>query len=113
MITNIPNNSIAFLRSHFATSKKILFAIAAAAACAGIVVLAPELGPKSAMAATQSGESGALTQAVVGMKEKGQSDGGCSQHWPYYEQSCLHDARLPNGVERVVRVIAIGRAGEH
>jgi len=113
MITNIPNNSTAFLRSRFATSKKILFAIAAAAACAGIVVLAPELGPKSAMAATQSGESGALTQAVVGMKEKGQSDGGCSQHWPYYEQSCLHDARLPNGVERVVRVIAIRRAGEH
>jgi len=35
------------------------------------------------------------------------------QHWPYYEQSCLRDAGLPNGVERVVRVIAIDRAGKH
>jgi hypothetical protein len=110
MITNIPNNSTAFLRSHFVTSKKILLAIAAAAACTSIVVLAPEFAPKSAMAATQAGKFSA-TQAVVVMKEK-QSDGGCSQHWPYYEQSCLRDARLPNGVERVVRVIAIGRAGE-
>jgi hypothetical protein len=113
MITNVPNDSIAILRSHFATSKKILLAIAAAAACAGIVVLAPDLAPKSAMAATQSGESGVLTQAVVVMKEKRQSDGDCSQHWPYYEQSRLRDARLPNGVERVVRVISIGRTGEH
>ena len=113
MITNIPNNSTAFLRSRFATSKKILFAIAAAAACAGIVVLAPELAPKSAMAATQSGESAALTRGFVLAEEKQQSGGGCLQHWPYYEQGCLHDARLPNGVERVVRVIAIGRAGEH
>jgi hypothetical protein len=113
MITNNPNNSTVILRSHVATSKKILLAIAAAAACAGIVVLAPELAPKSAMAATQSGESGALTQAVVLMEEKGQSDSVCSQPWPYYEQSCLRDARVPNGVERVVRVIAMDRTGKH
>ena len=62
---------------------KIALAIAAAAVCAGIVILAPELGPKSAVAATQSGESGALTQRVV----------------------------AANG--RVVRVIAIGRTGNH
>jgi hypothetical protein len=113
MITNNPNNSTVILRSHVATSKKILLAIAAAAACAGIVVLAPELGPKSAMAAPQSGESGSLTQGFVAAKEKRQSDGGCVQHWPYYEQSCLRDARRSDGVERAVRVIAIGRTGEH
>jgi len=88
---------------------KLILAIAAAAACAGIVVLAPEFGPKSAMAAVQSRESGALTQRVVIAKEQPQSDSGCSQHWPYYEQSCLRGARLPNGAERVVHVIAIGR----
>src|SRR5215470_70675 len=87
---------------------KLILAIAAAAACAGIVVLAPELGPKGAMAAVQSRESGALTRRVVIAKEQ-QSDSGCSQHWPYYEQSCLRGARLPNGAERVVHVIAIGR----
>ena len=113
MITNNPNNSTVILRSHVVTSKKILLAIAAAAACAGSVVLAPELAPKSAMAATQSGESGSLTQGFVAAKEKRQSDSGCVQHWPYYEQSCLRDARRSDGVERVVRVISIGRTGEH
>jgi len=92
---------------------KPILAIATAAVCAGIVVLASELAPKSAMAATPSGESSAPTQGAVVPKEKQQSDGGCLQHWPYYEQSCLRDARLPNGVERVVRVIAIGRSGNH
>ena len=91
---------------------KLILAIATAAACAGIVVLAPELGPKSAMASTQSSESGVVTQGFVVATEKRQSDGGCLQHWPYYEQSCLRDARLPNG-ERVVRVIAIDRTGKH
>ena len=92
---------------------KLMMAIAAAAACAGIVVLAPELGPNSAMAAAQSGESGAVTQGFVVAKAKRQSDGGCLQHWPYYEQTCLRDARLPDGVERVVRIIAIDRTDEH
>ena len=92
---------------------KLILTIAAAAACAGIVVLAPELGPKSAMAAPQSNESGAITRGFVVAKEKRESNGGCLQHWPYYEQSCLRDARLPNGVERLVRVIAIDRTGKH
>ena len=88
---------------------KLILAIAAAAACAGIVVRAPELGPNSAMAATRSGESGTVTQGFVIAKAERQSDAGCLQHWPYYEQSCLRGARLPNGAERVVHVIAIGR----
>jgi hypothetical protein len=90
---------------------KSILAIAAAAACAGVVVLAPEFAPKSAMAATQS--AGLPMQGLVVVNEKPQSDGGCSLHWPYYEQNCLRDARLPNGVERVVRVIAIDRGGKH
>jgi len=90
---------------------KPILAIAAAAACAGLVVLAPEFAPKSAMAAPQSGEAGAPMQADVVAKEKQQSDRGCAQHWPYYEQSCLSDARS-SGVERVVRVIAIDRTSK-
>jgi hypothetical protein len=92
---------------------KPILAIASAAACAGVIVLAPELGPKSAVAATQPGESGALTQEVIVAKEKLKSDGGCLQHWPYYEQSCLRDAGLPNGVERVVRIISIYRTSKN
>ena len=60
---------------------KPMLAIAAAVACAGIIVLAPELAPKSAMAATQSDESRALTRVVAVVKEQPQSDGGCLQHW--------------------------------
>jgi hypothetical protein len=90
---------------------KPILAIAAAAACAGLVVLAPEFAPKSAMAATQSGEAGAM-QADIVAKKKQQSDRGCAQHWPYYKQSCLRDARLSNGTERVVRVIAIDRTSK-
>jgi hypothetical protein len=89
---------------------KLILAIASAAACAGVIVLAPELGPKSAMAATQSGGSSALAQEVIVAKEM--LKGGCSLHWPYYEQSCLRDTRLPNGVERVVRVISIDRSSK-
>jgi hypothetical protein len=93
---------------------KSTLAIAAAAVCAGIVVLAPEFAPKSAMAATQSVEAGAPMQANFGAKEKRQSDRGCPQQdWPYYEQSCLRDPGLSNGVERVVRIIAIDRTSKH
>ena len=83
---------------------KPILAITAAAVC----VLAPEFAPKSAMAETQSNESGALAPIVVAVKEEPQSDGGCLEHWPFYEQSCLRDERLPNGLTRGVRVIAIG-----
>jgi hypothetical protein len=92
---------------------KLLSAIATAAACAGIVVLAPEHGPNSAMAATQSGEFATVTQKFAVAKAKQRPDGGCLQHWPYYEQNCLRDPRLPNRVERVVRIIAVDRTGEH
>jgi hypothetical protein len=92
---------------------KPILAIAAAAACAGIVVFAPEFGPESAMAATQSAGSGAPTPSVVITKESRQSEGGCLQNWPYYEHSCLRDARMPDGVGRMVRVIAIDRIGKH
>ena len=53
---------------------KSILAIAAAATCAGLVVLAPEFAPKSAMAATQSGEAGAPMQAdVVAKKSNSQT----------------------------------------
>ena len=92
---------------------KLILVIAAAAACAGIVVFIPEFGPKSAMAATQSTDSGAPTLGVVVTKENWQSKGGCLQNWPYYEHSCLRDARMPEGVGRIVRVITIDRIGKH
>ena len=87
-------------------------AIAAAAACAGIIVLASESAPKNARAATQSSEALAATSENVVAQEMRQSDLGCARHWPYYEQTCLRDARLSNGVERAVRVITIDRTSK-
>jgi hypothetical protein len=94
---------------------KSLLAIAAAAACAGIVVLAPEFASKSAMAATQSDELSTPMQGNGNLvaKMKPQSDLGCTQHWPYYEQSCLRDVRLSNEFGRVVRVIVIDRTNRN
>ncbi len=91
---------------------KQLLAIAVAAACAGILVLAPELPAKSAMAATQSPAS-APTRGLGVTKEARQPDGGCVQHWPYYEPGCLRDARLASGAERVARLISMTRTGKH
>jgi hypothetical protein len=88
---------------------KSILAIAAGAACAGIVAVAPPL--VNAMAATQSVESGAPTQGAVVAEQH--PDGSCLQHWPYYERSCLRDARLPSGSERVVRVIAVDRPSKY
>lgn len=88
---------------------KQILAITAAAACAAVVVIVPELAPESAMASTQSGQSRVPPREVVVAKETQNSKNDCSQGWPYYETTCLRDARRPNAAGRVMRVIAIDR----
>jgi hypothetical protein len=92
---------------------KQVLAITAAAACAALVVIVPELSPESAMASTQSSQSGVPSREVVAAKEAQKSKSDCSQGWPYYEHACLREARPPNGVRRTVRVIAIDRISSH
>jgi hypothetical protein len=92
---------------------KQILAIIAAAACAALVVIVPELASESAMASTQSGQFGVPSLEVVVAKEAQKSKNDCSQGWPYYEHTCLHDARLPNGARRMVRVIAVDRINSH
>jgi hypothetical protein len=92
---------------------KQILAITAAAACAALVVVVPEFAPESAMASPQSGQSGIPSPGVVVAKEAQKPSGDCSQGWPYYEQTCLRDARLPNGTRRMVRIVAIDRISSH
>jgi hypothetical protein len=92
---------------------KHVLAITAAAACAALVVIVPELAPESAMASTPSSQSGVSSRDVVVAKEAQKSKSDCSQGWPYYEHACLREARPPNGVGRPVRVIAIDRISSH
>jgi len=93
--------------------KQILLAITAAAACAAFVVIVPQLAPESAMASTQSGQSGVPLHEFVVAKEAQNSKSDCSQGWPYYETTCLRDARRPSAAGRIVRVIAIDRISSH
>jgi hypothetical protein len=69
---------------------KNILAIAAAAVCAGAIVgFIP--APAPAIAA-------GTPQAVQ------------SQGWPYYDPSCLHDSRRPDGKARAVRVVTVNHA---
>jgi len=76
---------------------RTLGAVIAAAVCAAMMVaLIPP--PEAAVAArtplTPPSTDADLRKPV------------CTQSWPYYEQSCLSDARQPNGNARSVRVVA-------
>jgi len=108
--------------------KSILAVIAAAVIAAVVVGLVPP--PETAVAATETAApsltaSGLVTPSfvapslvapslVAAMQAEAalpapatQTDqSGCTRAWPYYEQSCLHSSRQPNGKTRVVRVIA-------
>jgi hypothetical protein len=103
--------------------KSIIAVTAAAVIAAAIVGLIPP--PAPAAAAIESGAPGdaasglvtsnlvapdlavAAQTAVALPSAAVQTDkGGCTQAWPYYEQSCLYGSRRPNGNSRVVRVIA-------
>ncbi len=92
--------------------KSLLALIAAAAIAAVAVGLVPP--PAPAIAATESGAPTitAANQAAVTMQAPVPAihKGGCTQAWPHYEQSCLHDGRRANGNSRVVRVIANDRS---
>jgi hypothetical protein len=97
--------------------RKIL-AVIASAACAGVIVgFVPE--PTQAIAARtpQSVQprwsiNTTASQPVVAAVPRAADvrKASCKQGWPYYERSCLHDARRSDGAARVVRVIGPGRS---
>jgi len=76
---------------------KSLLAVIVAAGCAAVLVgLVPPPTPAEAKATP------AARDADIHMA-------GCTQAWPYYEQSCLRDNRRPDGSAGAVRVIAAGK----
>jgi hypothetical protein len=95
---------------------KSLLAFTAAATCAGIfVTLVPAPGPAAGATLTNIGKDPAPTISAgngsllfTNARGKGRY-GDCREAWPYYEQSCLHDARQNDGKSRSVRVIASSR----
>jgi negative regulator of sigma E activity len=103
---------------------KSIIAVTAAAVIAAVIVgLVPP--PQPAAAAIESGPAtlaastlaapnlvapnlaAAPQTAVMLPAANAQSDkNGCTQAWPYYEQSCLRSGRRAGGNTRVVRIIA-------
>jgi hypothetical protein len=75
---------------------KTMIAIAAAAACAGVLTgFAPATLPADAAA----------------VRATGSGDASCSQPWPYYERSCMRGSQKSNRNARLVRVIAVDKQG--
>jgi negative regulator of sigma E activity len=83
--------------------KKILAVVAAAACAAVIVGVIPPPAPADAAKAPQSTAANADQPEVLSVPS------ACTQGWPNYDQTCLRDARRPNGKARVARVVAIDR----
>jgi hypothetical protein len=87
--------------------RSVLAVIPAAVCAAALVGFVPE--PTSAVAAGTSQPQltvASFSEPVLPVAPTvGDAGAGCAQGWPYYEPSCLHDSRQPNGKARVVRVI--------
>jgi hypothetical protein len=89
--------------------KGIITVVAAAVIAAVVIALIPPPEPTAAAIETApavptlafASVSAAMLPAAVAQTDKP----GCTQAWPYYEQSCLFNSRQPNGKTRVVRII--------
>ena len=97
---------------------KNILAIAAAAVCAGAIVgFIPAPAPAIAAGTPQAVQSQGLISsesnkpAVVAAAHVPEiRKAGCTQGWPYYDPSCLHDGRRPDGKARAVRVVTVNHA---
>lgn len=90
--------------------KKSLMAVILAAGCAAVFVgiLPP---PVPAAAAIQNSKHDVI---VGGKTDKpatraAEHRTGCAEAWPYYEVSCLRDARMHEGVSTTVRVVSVDK----
>jgi hypothetical protein len=82
--------------------RKTIYAIAAAAAIAAVLVLLPSFAPQVEAHGPVLGAKGDRIDArPTGDK--------CEHEWPYFEASCLRDPRYPFGQARDVRIIPADR----
>jgi hypothetical protein len=93
--------------------KKLLAFVAAATTAAILVALVPAPGPAAGSVLPEIGKERMLTVSAANtsppLSVSTDRARVCRQGWPYYEQSCLHDARQHDGKARSVRVIALSR----
>jgi hypothetical protein len=89
---------------------KSIIAVAASAAVVAIAIVAVIPPPSSAVASVAvdlpSPAVATVAAATIPAPGAATDEGGCTEAWPYYQQSCLRTA----GKSRVVRVIADDRS---
>jgi hypothetical protein len=82
--------------------RKTIFAVSAAAAIAAVLVTLPTFSQQvQAYGPTLGAKGDRIDARPAGAK--------CQHEWPYFEASCLRDARRPFGQARQVRVIPLDR----
>jgi hypothetical protein len=83
--------------------RKMIYAVAAAAAVAAALVMLPSFSPQVQAHGPVFGVKGdRVDERPIGDE--------CSQReWPYFEAGCLRDPRRPFGQARQVRIIPLDR----
>lgn len=82
--------------------RKTIYAVAAAAAIAAVLVMLPSFVPQVEAHGPVLGAKGNRIDArPAGDK--------CAHEWPYFEAACLRDPRYPFGQAREVRIIPLDR----
>jgi hypothetical protein len=93
--------------------KKSLMAVAFATGCAAVFVgiLPP---PVPAAAAMQNSKHDVIAAGKTQMPAPRAAEHrtGCAEAWPYYEASCLREARVREGVSTTVRVVSVDKPAQ-
>jgi hypothetical protein len=96
--------------------KGMIAVVTAATGAAVIVTLIPPPGPAAARSETKVASVTPVSVAPVAAApavETAKADtakADCAQPWPFYDSSCLRDARHPNSKTRVTRVITTDKS---
>jgi hypothetical protein len=86
--------------------KKTLMAVIFAAGCAAVSVgIVPPPAPASAAVQDSQHDVIAATKTETPAPRAAEHGTGCAEAWPYYEASCLRDARVHHGIGANVRVV--------
>jgi|ERR1700683_1832660 hypothetical protein len=88
--------------------KKSLMAIVFAAGCAAVFVgILPPPAPAAAAIQNSKHDVIAAGKTETPAARAAEHRTGCAEAWPYYEASCLRNARVHEGVSTTVRVVSV------
>lgn len=90
--------------------KKSLMAVIFAAGCAAVSVgIIPPPAPAAAAVQNSKHDLLAAGKSETPAPRAAEHTTGCVEAWPYYEASCLRDARVHKSVSTTVRVVTVDK----